>query len=364
MWALLSFGIDITDQKKAEEEKDQLFNLSLDLIGIAGFDGYFKQLNPSWELVLGYSLDELMAKPFIDFIHPDDLDSTRAEMEKLAAGQQTINFENRYLHKDGSVRHISWTATPLPEESLLYCIGRDITERKNTENKILESQQRLKDLASELILTEEKHRREIAKDLHDHVGQLLASSRFQLAALKKSINDDELKQKLDKVSEILLLAIQDTRNIISDLSLPQLNELGLHAAIDDWVDDHLHIKHGLEVEFQSTRKKYQLDEKVRILVFRSVKELLTNIIKHANAKKVSVEMIEQENFLQITISDDGQGFDYSTEQVRAAKKGGLGLFSIQERMQDIGGSLEIISVKGKGATVILSIPLTIGSNNK
>lgn len=186
---------------------------------------------------------------------------------------------------------------------------------------------------------------------------MLASSRFQLAALKKSINDDELKQKLDKISEILYLAVQDTRSIISDLSLPQLNELGLHAAIEDWVDEHLHIKHGIQVEFNSGRMKYQLDEKVRILVFRSVKELLTNIIKHANASKVSVEMIEQENFLQITINDDGQGFDYTHEQLQSANKGGLGLFSIQERMQDIGGVLEIISVKGKGTKVTLSVPL-------
>ncbi len=239
----------------------------------------------------------------------------------------------------------------------MFCIGRDVTERKIIETKIFEYQQRLKELASELILTEEKHRREIAKDLHDHVGQLLASSRFQLAAMQKSISDEDLKQKLSKISEVLFMAVQDTRNIISDLSLPQLSELGIQAAIEDWVDEHIHIKHGVEVEFHSPRQKYSLDEKVRILAFRSVRELLTNIIKHANARKVSLDMKPHKNYLNITITDDGIGFDYNPERINMSSKGGLGLFSIQERMQDIGGSLEISSAKGEGTKAVLSVPL-------
>ncbi|MGD9346738.1 MAG: PAS domain S-box protein, partial [Candidatus Aminicenantes bacterium] len=164
---------DITERKRLREERNRILNLSPDLICIAGLDGYFKYVNPAWENILGYPKEELCSKPFFDFIHPDDHAKNEAEVEKLASGHQTLDFENRYLHKDGSIRHILWVATPLPEEKLLYCIGRDITERKQAEEKFLQYQKRLKALALQLTLTEEKERRHIAADLHDHIGHSL-----------------------------------------------------------------------------------------------------------------------------------------------------------------------------------------------
>jgi PAS domain S-box-containing protein len=108
---------------------------SPDLICVAGMDGYFKYLNPAWEKSLGYTQAELLSRPFLDFIHPDDHAQNDAEIEKLAKGHPTVNFENRYKHKNGSILTISWTATPLPEEKVMYCIGRDITQRKQVEDK-------------------------------------------------------------------------------------------------------------------------------------------------------------------------------------------------------------------------------------
>ena len=130
--------------KKADEERNRILKLSYDLICIAGMDGYFKYVNPAWERTLGYTSEELLSKPFLDFIHPDDHNINDAEVEKLSKGEQTIGFENRYIHKDGSVRTISWTATPLEEEKQIYCIGRDITERKQAEEEL-----RLKNLVFE-----------------------------------------------------------------------------------------------------------------------------------------------------------------------------------------------------------------------
>ena len=103
------------------------------MICIAGMDGYFKYLNPAWRSTLGYTSEELLTRPFLDFIHPDDHARNDTEVEHLAAGQQTVNFENRYIHKNGSIRDISWTATPILDEKVMYCIGRDVTERKKTE---------------------------------------------------------------------------------------------------------------------------------------------------------------------------------------------------------------------------------------
>ena len=120
----------------------RILNFSLDLICIAGMDGYFKYLNPAWEKNLGYTRDELLSRPFLDFIHPDDHAKNDEEVAKLAAGYQTFHFENRYIHKDGSIRHISWTAQPVADEKALYCTGRDITGRKQAEEALRESEEK------------------------------------------------------------------------------------------------------------------------------------------------------------------------------------------------------------------------------
>ncbi len=118
------------------EELDRFFTLSLEMLAVAGLDGYFKRLNPAFERTLGYSVDELMARPFVDFVHPDDRPATLNEVARLASGIETISFENRYRCKDGSFRWFVWTATPVPEAGLLYAAAHDITERKAAEAAI------------------------------------------------------------------------------------------------------------------------------------------------------------------------------------------------------------------------------------
>jgi PAS domain S-box-containing protein len=127
--------LDITKQKLAEE-RDLLFMLSLDMMCILGFDGYFKRLNPAWEKTLGHTREELQAVPFMDFVHPDDREPTLAEAEKLFTGQRTISFENRFRTKDGSYKWFLWTAAPLLERKLIYGVARDNTERKRAEEEI------------------------------------------------------------------------------------------------------------------------------------------------------------------------------------------------------------------------------------
>ncbi len=109
---------------------NQFFNLSLDMLCIAGTDGYFKQVNQAFEATLGYPPTELLATPFLDFVHPDDQAATLQEVQRLAAGQLTLDFENRYRCRDGSYRWLAWRATPLPDEQLIYAVARDISDRK------------------------------------------------------------------------------------------------------------------------------------------------------------------------------------------------------------------------------------------
>ena len=125
------------DRRQAQDELDRFFMLSLDMLVVAGFDGYFKRVNPAWERTLGWTTAELLARPYMEFVHPDDRDATTIEARKPSEqGQEILYFENRYFHKDGTLRWLMWTSTPYPEQQVVYAAARDITERKAAEETL------------------------------------------------------------------------------------------------------------------------------------------------------------------------------------------------------------------------------------
>jgi PAS domain S-box-containing protein len=132
---------DISKRKKAERELDRFFDLSLDLLCIASPDGRFRRVNPAFETVFGYTTSELLERPFLDFVHPDDLERTVGELANLRRGEKTTRFENRYVCKDGTTKWIAWTGSPV-EEGLIYAAGRDITGAKAAEEALRRSEAR------------------------------------------------------------------------------------------------------------------------------------------------------------------------------------------------------------------------------
>jgi PAS domain S-box-containing protein len=123
----------IRERRAAEEELDQFFSLSLDMLCIADFEGRFKRVNPAWEKVLGIPTKELLSKPYIEFVHPDDVERTIEQAKRIDEGATAISFENRYRCADGSYKWLLWTATPNMQQKLTYAVARDITQRKQTE---------------------------------------------------------------------------------------------------------------------------------------------------------------------------------------------------------------------------------------
>ena len=142
-----------------------------------------------------------------------------------------------------------------------------------------------------------------------------------------------------------------------------MNKIGLGAAIAEWLEEYLEHRHGLETVFVDevdNRFRKALDEEVRASMFRNVRELLTNVIKHAKAEKVSVHLKAEDGMVSVIVEDDGVGFDPQAATPPGEEKGGFGLFSIEERMTDLGGSFDIRSEPGKGCKAIISVPIEKG----
>jgi PAS domain S-box-containing protein len=132
---------DITEQIQARQERDRMFSLSIDMICIAGFDGYFIELNPAWSQTLGWSDNELLSKPYMDFVHPEDIQATIEAAQQLSDNNPVISFENRYQCKDGSYRWLAWNSLVLPNERVIFAIARDVSQQKETEKMLRDAKE-------------------------------------------------------------------------------------------------------------------------------------------------------------------------------------------------------------------------------
>jgi signal transduction histidine kinase len=230
----------------------------------------------------------------------------------------------------------------------------------HTKNNQLQAyEERLKIMATQLSLAEEKERRAIAADLHDHLGHSLALARIQLESLKETTSALEKNILVNDISKILLKAMQETKCLIFDLTSPVMNNTGLGPAISDWLEEHIARRFNLKIEIvDNIRPEHQkkLGDNLQALLFRSVRELLTNVVKHARAEMVKVHLNENSNGIGIIVEDNGAGFDPPRANEQKGETAGFGLFSIQERMIALGGSFNIRSEPGMGCRVELTVP--------
>ena len=278
---------------------------------------------------------------------------------------------NEIVLKQNNIPHI-WEFYNKKNERWYHCIDRaiswhgdktvhfelaiDITERKQYEEKILANQQQLNDLAIELSLAEERERRRLAIELHDQIGQLLVISKMKADSVKKNAENDAIKKTMDEVSNMLHKAIDDTKTLTFDLSCPMLYELGFEKAIAGYLLEEAQ-KYGLETEFISDGEAGNIDDNIGVLLFRHIKELLFNVVKHAKATKVTITSVRQDDMLKIEVADNGIGFDVSKVIAKLTKNKGFGLFSIRERLGQIGGDLEIVSDVKNGTSVTILAPM-------
>jgi signal transduction histidine kinase len=279
------------------------------------------------------------------------------QMEFLRRKRKALPLrENIFIRIDGIPIDVEVAATPLFYENrpAAQIVFRDITERKLAQERIISDQKQLRLLTAELLLTEERERHEIAMALHDSLGPILAFSKRELGTLQKSAPPN-IAETLKNISENISQAVKQTRTLTFDLSPPTLYTLGFEIALEELIERFCE-EHKLEYSFRNSDEPKPLTTPVKILLYRSIREMLINIAKHAKAKLAKVALTRNNSDIQVAIEDDGKGFDTSA---LTGKPKGLGLLSVRERLKHIGGKLEIESKRGKGTHITLTAPLKI-----
>lgn len=322
--------------RRAEEELHRIFTLSPDLLCVAGSDGYFKRVNPAFEDTLGYASRELLAKPFIDFVHPEDRALTIEEVAKLSTDLPTNHFENRFLRTDGSYVWLEWKAVPVAEEGLIYAAARDVTESKQLHESLLEIR--------------EAERRRIARDLHDVVLQDLAAAVQGLQATQAESIDSAYGIDLKPEIEALRRAVSSLRNSIYDLRME--GSQPFVRAVEALVEFNRQLAPEREITLvvQGSLPP-ELPQDPGVQVLRVLREALVNVRRHSDARRVEVALCKKRNRMRASVEDDGRGFD------PASVREGVGLSAMRERARSVGGRLRIDSRPGNGTRLDVEVPL-------
>jgi len=362
----LSPGLsDIVAQDYIEVLRDSeayfrtIFEVTTIGIALLNKDGRVVEANPALQQMLGYSLTELVNQMFTVFILPDDASRCKALFRELVQGKQdSYQVEKKYVRKDGQTAwgrlNVSLIRGAKVEDHLAVCMIEDITAQKQAEKEIRTYQEQLRSVASELSLTEEQERRRLATDLHDHVGQILALAQIKLGAIRESASSTHLVEPMDEVRRLIEQTIQYTRSLSFELSPPILYDLGFEAAVE-WLAELVQEQHGITVKVQTDRSPKSMNDEIRVILFQTMRELLVNLAKHANAKNIRVFIAREDATLQVKIEDDGLGMGISADAANGPS--GFGFFSIGERLKYLGGHLEVVSEPGWGTRVTLQVPL-------
>lgn len=365
----------ISDVERRERAEEELHNSEIryrELVESANsiilrFDASFNItfLNKFGRDFFGCDQQDLAGKKLMDVIAPTAETSGRyvkSIIEDIFRNPQKYRtHENEIIRPDGSRVWISWTNKLVFDETGRFrevlSIGNDITERKAAEDALFASREQLKFMGAELSIAEERERQRIAAEFHDLVGQTLALAKIKLDYLLGSPSSPELPMAIGEVRELLGETIRELRSQIFRISPPILHMVGFEAAVESLCEKYQEDC-GINVVFMDDGKKKPLAEEQRGTLYTMVRELLLNVAKHAKAKNVVVSLERVEEDIEIRVEDDGAGFVPSQVCLPTGKKSCLGLFSIKQRIEYLGGTMHTDSEPGRGTRITLIVPIS------
>jgi PAS domain S-box-containing protein len=331
--------------------------------------------NPATTKLFGYAREEVVGQS-IRLLHVDDQAFQR--FRELAV--QAIREEG-YLRipafqmkrKNGEVFATQHSVMPLYDEDGLMVswvsVIRDITEEKRSEEKLGEYRRRLRKLAAELTAVEARERRAIAAELHENLGQILATAKLKVAPLRNLVSDSEVQSRIVEVQTLVEEALQQTRSLTYQLSSPILYQLGFEPALK-WLAENMERQYGYRVAFTRLGESGELQEESGVFLFSAVRELMVNVAKHAGASEVAIRLHWLDDCVEVLVKDNGRGFrrtglsSISDLNIGAPdSQDGFGLFNIHERVSDLGGRVWLRSEPLKGTAVKIHLPLDPTAKN-
>jgi PAS domain S-box-containing protein len=364
---LITTGIDISERKRAEEKLNQHRRLLAEAEHLAHVGSWSLDLRTNkvtWSdevyRIFGVNPSEFdpRLETVIEFSHPDDKDAVLKVVEEAIKTLEPYDFQYRMLRPDGEERilHVSGSVMADEEGKAVreYGAVQDVTERIKAEEAMKQYYKQIRSLTEHLQNVREEERTNIAREIHDELGQQLTVMKMDVAWLnnKLDLTDQNARKKIYGLLDLLDNTVQSVRRIASELRPSMLDDLGLAAAME-WHLSEFEKRSGIKTYFEEPDEEWELPRNKTTHLYRIFQESLTNVARHSNATEVKVKLANTDDHLSLTIEDNGRGFD----QQEANEKKTLGILGMKERTSMMGGSCKIHSAPGKGTTVHIFLPL-------
>lgn len=316
-------------------------------------DGRYVMINRNGAEMFGKSVEEIIGRDDTALFAPESAERLMAIDRAVMSTGKPRSFEETFEIRGVPITLLTTeTAWYQPRGELRGLIGtaQDVTARNLTERGAQVQQDRLRSLASEIVMAEERFRHTLAADLQNGLSQEIALAKMKLSVLRSTSSAD-LHASIAQIERLVEQADRSLRSITLQLSPPTLHDLGLVPAFQ-WLAEDIRHRYGMQVQIEDDGSPPMVDYRLRVILFRAVRELLVNVATHASAREASVRISSEGRLLRLVVADEGTGFD-----AEEARLEGYGLFGIREHMRYVGGSVNIDSVPGRGTIVTLTAPI-------
>jgi PAS domain S-box-containing protein len=360
---------DITKRKRAEEALKAaslyartLIEASLDPLVTISKDGRIMDVNSATEQVTGFSRGQLIGSDFSDYF---------TEPEKAREGYQRVFLDEVVRDYSLAIRHTSGKVTDVLYNAAVYrndagevqgvfAAARDITKRKRAQEALQESEKALRYLSSQLMAAQENERKRIARDLHDGLGQLLTAIKFKVESFLQEMGPSKMKTKakpLEAVIPMIQECVRESHRIQMNLRPSMLDDLGILVTIS-WLCREFGATYpGIHIEREIDIQEEEIHESLKLVICRILQEVLNNISKHSQADRVRISLTKTERAIELSVQDNGKGFDPKETLSADGSKRGMGLSSMKERAEYSGGAFSVESAKGEGTRIRVSWPI-------
>ena len=349
--------------RESEERYRELFENAKDVTYVHDLKGRYLSVNRAAEKLSGYGRAEILGKTFFDFVPPEQIENIRQQLCHKLSDEGETSYESEMITKDGRRVAVEVNSHVILENGVPVAVqgtARDITERKAAEEKLTVNSAQLRALSARLQSAREEEGTRIAREIHDELGSVLTSLKWDLESADKILagpidpsQSAALREKLQALMKLSDLAISAIRRIASELRPSVLDDLGLGAAIE-WQAQQFERRTGIVCVCDCSLETLEMTEEQSTAVFRILQEALTNVLRHAQATRVDIRIKKQSGNFVLSITDNGKGISEADKSEQQ-----LGILGMRERAHLIGGEIDIKGTEKKGTVVIVRVPISV-----